>query len=56
MELKEIVIHAILEKKAMAVKAYDCMDITPFVDTMIVASTNNIRQNGRESRLKMAFS
>ena len=31
MELKEIVIHAILEKKAMAVKAYDCMDITPFV-------------------------
>ncbi len=45
MELKEIVIHAILEKKAMAVKAYDCMDITPFVDTMIVASTNNIRQN-----------
>lgn len=45
MELKEVVVNAILEKKAMLVKEYDCMDVTPFVDTMIIASTNNIRQN-----------
>lgn len=45
MEIKDIILQAILEKKAMHVKEYDCMELNPFVDTMIIASTNNTRQN-----------
>lgn len=45
MELKEIVIQAILEKKALDVRVYDCRSLTPFMDYVIVASTTNLRQN-----------
>lgn len=45
MELNDVVINAILEKKGMHVCDYDCMELTPFMDHMIVASTKNIRQN-----------
>ncbi len=45
MELREIVIQAILEKKGEQVYVYDCRALTPFVDDMIVVSTRNIRQN-----------
>ncbi|MDX8417289.1 MAG: ribosome silencing factor [Absicoccus sp.] len=45
MELKDVVIQAILERKGMFVKDYDCMDITPFMDDIIVVTANNLRQN-----------
>lgn len=45
MDILDVVIHAICEKKAMDVRVYDVMSLTPFMDHMIVASTNNIRQN-----------
>lgn len=45
MELNDVVIQAILEKKGMNVCDYDCRELTPFMDHVIVVSTNNIRQN-----------
>lgn len=45
MELNEIVIQAILERKGSQVCDYDCRSLTPFMDHMIVASSTNIRQN-----------
>ena len=45
MSLKDVVIQAICEKKAMDVREYDCREITPIVDTMVVATSNNIRQS-----------
>ncbi len=45
MELRDVVIEAILEKKGDRVYDYDVRTLTPFVDHMIVVSTSNIRQN-----------
>lgn len=44
-EFKEIVLKAISEKKGFDIKEYDTRSLTPFMDSMIVASTTNIRQN-----------
>lgn len=45
MELNDIVLKAIDEKKGFDIRDYDTTQLTPFMDHMIVASTNNIRQN-----------
>lgn len=45
MELNEIVLHAISERKGIDICDYDTKSLTPFVDHMIVASTTNLRQN-----------
>ncbi|MCF0105898.1 MAG: ribosome silencing factor [Holdemanella sp.] len=45
MEFKDIVLKAISEKKGFDICDYDCRTLTPFMDHMIVVSTNNIRQN-----------
>ncbi|MBB5183479.1 ribosome silencing factor [Catenisphaera adipataccumulans] len=50
MELKEVVIQAILERKGTHVVDYDCRTLTPFVDDMIVATTMNLRQNNAIAR------
>lgn len=44
-EFKEIVLKAISEKKGFDIKEYDTRSLTPFMDSMIVVSTANIRQN-----------
>ena len=44
-EFKEIVLKAISEKKGFDIKEYDTRSLTPFMDSMIVVSTTNIRQN-----------
>lgn len=44
-EFKEIVLRAISEKKGFDIKEYDTRSLTPFMDSMIVVSTTNIRQN-----------
>lgn len=45
MDIKEIVLKAISEKKGFDIRDYDCRSLTPFMDNMIVVSTTNIRQN-----------
>ena len=45
MSLKDVVIQAICEKKAMDVREYDCREITPFVDTMVVGTSNIFRHS-----------
>lgn len=45
MEVKEQVIHSIQSKKGFDIRVYDCGVVNPFVETMIVASTTNLRQN-----------
>lgn len=45
MEILDIVVHAICEKKAQDVRVYDVTSLTPFMDSMIVCSTTSIRQN-----------
>ena len=45
MEVKEIVLKAIDERKGFNICDYDTRSLTPFMDDMIVASTNNLRQN-----------
>ena len=44
-EFKEIVLKAISEKKGFDIKEYDTRSLTPFMDSVIVVSTTNIRQN-----------
>lgn len=44
-EFKEIVLKAISEKKGFDIKEYDTRSLTPFMDSMIIVSTTNIRQN-----------
>lgn len=44
-EFKEIVLKAISEKKGFDIKEYDTRSLIPFMDSMIVVSTTNIRQN-----------
>ncbi len=50
MELLDIVVNAVCEKKAKNVCVYDVSSLTPFMDHMIVASTTNIRQNNAISQ------
>lgn len=45
MEIREIVLKAISEKKGYDIKDYDTTGLTPFMDHMIVASTANTRQS-----------
>ena len=45
MEINEIVLKAIDERKGFDIRNYDTRSLTPFMDHMIIASTNNIRQN-----------
>lgn len=45
MEILDVVVHAICEKKAQDVRVYDVTSLTPFMDSMVVCSTTNIRQN-----------
>ncbi|MDD7282265.1 ribosome silencing factor [Floccifex sp.] len=45
MEINEIVLKAISEKKGFDILDYDMKSLTPFMDHMIVCSTTNIRQN-----------
>ncbi len=45
MELNALVVEAILERKGNYVCDYDCRQLTPFMDHMIVATSTNIRQN-----------
>ena len=45
MELLDVVLKAISEKKGYDIRCYDVRSLTPFMDSMIIASTTNIRQN-----------
>ena len=45
MEIREVILKAISEKKGYDIKDYDTTSLTPFMDHMIVASTANTRQN-----------
>lgn len=45
MEPSEIVLKAISEKKGRDIEVYDTTSLTPFMDTMIVASSDNLKQN-----------
>ena len=45
MELLDVVIQAITEKKGYDVCCYNVAEITPFMDYMIIVSTMNYRQN-----------
>ena len=45
MNVLEIVLKAISERKGEDIIEYDVSMVTPFVDTMIVASSSNLRQN-----------
>ena len=44
-EFKEIVLKAISEKKGCDLKEYDTRSLTPLMDSLLVVSTTNIRQN-----------
>ncbi|MGN1277065.1 MAG: ribosome silencing factor [Floccifex sp.] len=45
MEINEVVLKAIDEKKGYDIFDYDVKEITPFFDHVIICSTQNIRQN-----------
>lgn len=45
MEASEIVCKAISERKGHDIEVYDTTMLTPFMDTMIVASSDNTKQN-----------
>ena len=45
MEVSELVCKAISEKKGHDIEVYDTTQLTPFMDTMIVASADNLKQN-----------
>ena len=45
MELLDVVLNAISERKGQDIRCYDVRSLNPFVDSMIVVSTTNIRQN-----------
>ncbi|WP_294729612.1 ribosome silencing factor [uncultured Faecalibaculum sp.] len=44
-KLTDVVIDAIEDKKGTDIRVYDMKDLSPFMDTMIVCSTSNLRQN-----------
>ncbi len=43
--LTDLIIKAISEKKGHDIEVYDTTALTPFMDTMIVASSDNLKQN-----------
>lgn len=43
--LTELIVKAISEKKGYDIDVYDTTSLTPFMDTMIVASSDNLKQN-----------
>lgn len=45
MDVLETVLKAISEKKGRDIEVYDTTAITPFMDTMIIATADNLRQN-----------
>ena len=45
MDFNEVILKSISEKKGFDILVYDMRTLTPFIDTMIVCSTNNLRQN-----------
>lgn len=45
MDVLNIVLNAISERKGEAIDVYDVRSHTPFLDTMVVASSSNLRQN-----------
>lgn len=45
MEVTEVVLKAISEKKGQDIEVYDTRSLTPFMDTMIVAGSDNLKQN-----------
>ena len=44
-QLTRVVIDAIEDKKGTDIRVYDMKTLSPFMDTMIVCSTQNLRQN-----------
>lgn len=44
-ELTKTVIDAIEDRKGTDIRVYDVRTLSPFLDTMIVCSTSNLRQN-----------
>ncbi len=45
MELSEVVVKAISEKKGHDIDVYDTKSLTPFMDEMIIATSDNLIQN-----------
>lgn len=45
MDVLDTAIKAISEKKATDIEVYDTTSVSPFMDSMIIASTDNVRQN-----------
>lgn len=43
--IEDVVLEAIESKKAEDIRIYDLRSLSPFVETMIVCSTSNLRQN-----------
>lgn len=41
----EVVLKAISEKKGFDIVCYDCANVTPLMESLIIASTSNVRQN-----------
>ncbi len=46
----DTVLKALAEKKAGQIEVYDTRNVTPFMDYMVVASSQNTRQNGALSQ------
>lgn len=45
MDVLNTVLKAISERKGENILVYDVSSLTPFLDTMVVASSSNLRQN-----------
>ncbi len=45
MELSDVVLKAISEKKGHDIEVYDTKTLTPFMDEMIIATSDNLIQN-----------
>lgn len=45
MDVLNTVLKAIAERKGENILVYDVSSLTPFLDTMVVASSSNLRQN-----------
>lgn len=45
MDVLETVLKAISEKKGQDIEVYDTTSLTPYMDTMVIASADNLKQN-----------
>lgn len=45
MDVLDLVLKAISEKKGTDIEVYDTRTMTPFMDTMVIASAGNLKQN-----------